>query len=276
MYKLICVDLDGTLLDTHLRISSKNKQAIRSALDSGIDVVIVSGRPNCFTIRIMDQISGRMGHITFNGAYYRVENKTRKFPIDPVTALKVARLAQEYNVRMYFKNKNLAICNKSDIGSLDYDNFREQTPVKDRMDIYHNVDVVNYLTNHGMEILKIVALDDDELAMAKVVEKMATDKTVNLYAYEDYFEMSSSDTSKGMAIVNMAKDLGIELQDVVGIGDAFNDMSMLEVVGLPIAMGNAPDKVKNICKKVTLSNEESGVGYAIEHFVLEANEAEKQ
>ena len=57
-YKLICVDLDGTLLDSNQRLSSVNKKAIIKALDAGIEVAIVSGRPNCFTMRIMNQIDG--------------------------------------------------------------------------------------------------------------------------------------------------------------------------------------------------------------------------
>ena len=272
MYKLICVDLDGTLLNTHSKVSPSNKKAIRKALDAGIDVAIVSGRPNCFTIRIMDQISGRMGHITFNGAYYRIGNKTKSYPVDFDTVKKVAELAKKYDVRTYFKNKNLSLCTKSDPGMLDYDNFKEQTPIKDRMDMYYNVDVEEYFKHKKMDVLKIFAWDDDLNPNSEIIHELKKLDKVNLFVYDDYFEMCSCDTNKGKAIVNVCKDLGIDLKDVVCIGDSYNDVAMLEVAGLSIAMGNAPQKVKDKCDKVTLTNDENGVAYAIENFVFGGEE----
>lgn len=269
MYKLICVDLDGTLLDSHSRVSLRNKEAIRKALDSGINVAIVSGRPNCFTIRIMDQISGRMGHITFNGAYYRIANKSKTFPIDPEVVNNIAAMAKAYQVRLYFKNKNLCLCTKSDPGILDYDRFKEQTPIKDRMDMYYNVDVVEYLKTHQMNVLKIFAWDEEWDNCAKIAKILAAEKRINLFVYDDYFELSSAQTSKGKAIVNVCKDLDIPLDEVMCIGDNFNDMPMFEVAGLSVAMANAPQQVREYCDKVTLSNDENGVAYAIEHYALE-------
>lgn len=272
MYKLICIDLDGTLLDTRQRVSTKNREAIRKALDQGIEVAIVSGRPNCFTIRIMNQISGRMGHITFNGAYYRIANKTRQFPIPKEAVMKVAKLAQKYHVRTYFKNKNLSLCTKSDPGILDYDQFKSQTPLKDQMDMLYNVDVVDVLSNQDINILKIFAWDENLENVHKMREELKEIDGINLYLYDENFEMSSEDTSKGKAIQNVCADLGIQLDEVVCIGDNYNDLSMFEVSGLSVAMENAPRKIKEMVDKVTLTNDESGVAYAIENFVLKENE----
>ncbi|OCN05613.1 hypothetical protein A4S06_07840 [Erysipelotrichaceae bacterium MTC7] len=267
MYKLICVDLDGTLLNTRGIITPQNKHAIREALDAGIEVAIVSGRPNCFTIRIMNQISVKMSHITFNGGYYRVAGKTRTFPIPAKAADKIAELAETYNVRTYFKNKNLALCTKTDPGVLDYDLYKEVTPEKDRMDMYYSVDTKRIL-EHDAEYLKIIALQDDIDALNKMADEVAKIEGIRMYRYPDYFEVSSIDTSKGLAIKAVCEDLGIDLADVVCIGDNFNDLPMFEVAGLSVAMKNAPDAVKEKVDKVTLSNDESGVAYAIENFVL--------
>ena len=272
MYKLICIDLDGTLLDTRQRVSAKNKDAIRKALDKGIEVAIVSGRPNCFTIRIMNQISGRMGHITFNGAYYRVANKTKQFPIDPDTVKKIAKLAKKYNVRVFFKNKNLSMCTKSDPGILDYDQFKAQTPLKDQMDMLYNIDVDQILEEQDIDILKIFAWDTDLDAVRKMREELLDMEGINLYLYDEYFEMSSDQTSKGKAILNVCKDLGIKPEEVVCIGDNYNDLPMFEIAGLSVAMENAPKEIKAKVDKVTLTNDQSGVAYAIENFVLKENE----
>ncbi|MFV0381208.1 MAG: Cof-type HAD-IIB family hydrolase [Breznakia sp.] len=273
MYKLICIDLDGTLLNSKGLVTTTNKQAIRHALDEGVQVAIVSGRPNCFTIRIMNQISGRMGHITFNGAYYRISNKTRKFPIDRDVVKQVARLAKQFDVRVFFKNKNLSLCTKDNPHIFDYDQNRDITPIKDRMDFKYNLDVEEYLETHDFDTLKIFSYDDNveqRKALAKEVEKL---DYLNFYSYSDTFEASSDKASKGKGIIEVCADLGIEQSEVVCIGDNFNDISMFAIGGLSVAMGNAPEKIKEICDKVTLTNNEDGVAYAIENFVLKGSKS---
>lgn len=269
VYKLICIDLDGTLLDSHGRVSSKNRLAIRKALDANLDVAVVSGRPNCFTIRIMNQISGRMGHITFNGAYYRVDNKTKQFPIDHQTVLKIAQLAKQHNVRTFFKNKNLSLCSKSDVGILDYDQFRDQTPIKDRMDMYYDVDIEARLQTQVEPILKIFVWDEDANQIERLYHDIKELDHITIFRYDDFFEISSNKTSKGKAIVDVCSELNIPLSEVACIGDNFNDLPMFEVVGLSIAMGNAPLAIKEKANRITLTNNQSGVAYAIEHFIME-------
>ncbi len=275
MYKLICIDLDGTLLDSKKRVSVTNKDAIKQALDEGVQVAIVSGRPNCFTIRIMQNIDDRMGHITFNGAYYRIADKSKTFPIADAVVKKVARLAKQENIRVYFKNKNTSLCTKEDPQILDYDMFKHTIPEKDRMDMYYNVDVEEYLQTHSMEVLKIFAWDENMQGKANVIHEVREESDVNLFVYDDYFELCSSSTDKGKAIVEVCKELGFKNNEVVCIGDNLNDMAMFEIAGLSIAMGNASDKIKESCDKVTLSNDENGVAHAIRNYVLEVNRDEK-
>lgn len=272
MYKLICVDLDGTLLDSHQRVSSTNKEAIIKALNAGIEVAIVSGRPNCFTTRIMNQIDDRMGHVTFNGAYYRIAGKSNRFPIHKETVDQVAKLAKEYNIRVFFKNKNLALCTKSDPGVLDYDKYKEQTAPKDRMDFHYYVDAVTYFAENDPGILKIFCWDNNKERFNKLADEVEKLPHVQCYRYDDYFELCSDETSKGKAILKVSKELNIKAEEVVCIGDNFNDVPMFEVAGLSVAMENAPKQVKEMCDVVTLTNDENGVAYAIENYVLKEKE----
>lgn len=268
MYKLICIDLDGTLLDSHQRVSATNKQAIRKALDAGLEVAIVSGRPNCFTMRVMNQIDDRMGHITFNGAYYRIAGKSEYFPIDKEVVKEVARLARKHNVRVYFKNKNLGLCTKSDPGILDYDKYKEQTAPKDRIDFHYYVDAISYFDENDTDILKVFAWDNNIEGFRKLAAEVEQLDHINFFRYEDFFEFSSDKTSKGKAIVNVSKELGIKPEEVVCIGDNFNDVPMFEIAGLSVAMENGPKAVKEMCDVVTLTNDENGVAHAIENYVL--------
>lgn len=272
MYKLICVDLDGTLLDSHSRVSTTNKQAIRKALDAGLEVAIVSGRPNCFTTRIMNQIDERMGHITFNGAYYRIAGKSNYFPIDKEVIKQVAALARKYNVRVFFKNKNLGLCTKSDPGILDYDKYKEQTAIKDRIDFHFYVDAVTYFNENDTDILKVFAWDNNIEGLRKLAAEVEQLEHINFFRYDDYFELSTDQTSKGKAILKVSEELGIKREEVVCIGDNFNDVPMFEIAGLSIAMENGPKAVKEMCDIVTLTNDENGVAYAIENYVLKDND----
>jgi len=267
-YKLICVDLDGTLLDSNQRLSSVNKKAIIKALDAGIEVAIVSGRPNCFTMRIMNQIDKRVGHITFNGAYYRVAGKTKRFPIDFDVVKEIARLAREYNIRIYFKNKNLGLCTKSDPGIMDYDKYRDITEPKDLLDFHYYVDAPTYFDENKMDVLKIYCWDDNLEQLHKLGDEVSKLPHINFFRYPYYFECCSNETNKGLAIEKVSEELGIKKEEIVCIGDNFNDVAMFKVAGLSIAMENAPKAVKEQCDIVTLTNNEDGVAYAIDNYIL--------
>ena len=267
-YKLICIDLDGTLLDSNQRVSSTNKKAIRKALDAGLEVAIVSGRPNCFTMRIMNQIDERMGHITFNGAYYRIAGKTKSFPIDFEVVKKIAALARKHNIRIYFKNKNLALCTKSDPGILDYDKYRDKTAPKDLLDFHYYVDAPTYFEENYMDVLKIYCWDDNQEGLHKLGDEVEKLPNINFFRYSDYFECCNAETDKGKAIEKVCAELKIKKEEIVCIGDNFNDVPMFKVAGLSVAMENGPKAVKEMCDVVTLTNNENGVAYAIENYVL--------
>lgn len=268
MYKLICVDLDGTLLNSRGYISETNKKAIRDALDHGVEVAIVSGRPNCFTTRIIKQIDMRMGHVTFNGAYYRIAGKQKYFPIAFDTVKKIAAIAKKYDVRIYFKNKNLAIVTKDDPGILDYDNYKEETALKDRLDFHYDVDAATYFETQYMDVLKIFAWDSNRDALSKAAKEISELDHINFYEYADYFELSSNQTSKGKAILSVAEELNIKPEEIMCIGDNYNDVPMFQIGATSVAMKNADEKIKQMCDIVTLSNDDNGVAYAINKYVL--------
>ena len=96
------------------------------------------------------------------------------------------------------------------------------------------------------------------------------DKEVQFtYSSNRYMEFNSIHTSKGLALKNLAKHLNITIDETMAIGDHLNDLSMLEVAGLSVAVNNAQDEVKRICDVTTsLNNCEGGVAQAIEKYVL--------
>lgn len=115
--------------------------------------------------------------------------------------------------------------------------------------------------------MKILAFDSDLGKIDLVGQELA--KSPNLAVSSSSrgnLEITHSDAQKGIALATIAKQLGIDLENVMALGDNLNDISMLERVGYPVAMDNAAPEVKAVAKYITDSNENSGVGKAIMKF----------
>lgn len=270
MEKLICLDLDGTLLNENNEVSQANIDAIKAAIKLGNKVVLVTGRPNCFTARVTRMLGFDLGQITFNGGHYEIDGIIKNYPIDENITKKIAHLAKKYDVRTFFKKKNLSLCTKSDPKTLDYDDYKDETPKDAQMDMYYDVDVEAWLENNTGEFLKILTWDGENTdAFYEEVSKL---DYIKVFKHETYFELCNENTDKGMAVESLANNLNIDLKDVICIGDSYNDLSMFKKAGLSIAMGNADDYIKSQCDHTTLTNNESGVAYAINKWVLNSEE----
>lgn len=263
MLKMICIDLDGTLLNSNNEVSDANKKAIIYALNKGIKVMLVSGRPNCFASRIASNIDKRIGIITFNGGYYRIDDQEYYFPIDEKVVRHLAQIAMEDNVRTFIKNRNTSICNKDDPHTLDYDKYRDQTAKEDQMDLYYNVDFNDYLAKHQINALKLLTWDGGYEQMEEIAK---TYPQIKVFSHEHYFEICNAQTDKGMAIEQVCTNEHIALKDVMCIGDGDNDKVMFAIAGISVAMGNASESVKESCDYITDTNDNDGVSKAIMQF----------
>ena len=121
--------------------------------------------------------------------------------------------------------------------------------------------------------MKILAFDSDLLKIDLVGQELAQSPNLAVSSSSrGNLEITHSDAQKGIALSTIAKQLGIDLKDVMALGDNLNDVSMLERVGYSVAMDNAAPEVKTVAKYVTDSNENSGVGKAIKKFLKEENQ----
>ena len=125
------------------------------------------------------------------------------------------------------------------------------------------------LDNYNGEFLKCILLDDNRENILKMNNQIKKLKGIEVVSSSILnLEIMEEGTSKGKAAANLAKYLDIDIQQVAAIGDNENDLSMIKIAGLGIAMGNATDEVKKQAKRVTASNNEDGVFYAINKFIL--------
>lgn len=264
--KCVVLDLDGTLLTPERKITQEVKEAIWSAKSSGIKIVLCTGRPLSGVKDILEELNltGEDDFvITFNGALLQrgngeiVVQKTLKSK----TWVELAELAQK---------KGLFIHAVTNLGIYSPNNQIGKYTVQEsywvNLPLYYSF--IDNIANQ--EINKIVISEEPE-TLSDVISSLpqGTLKEYNVVKSAPYcLEFMSEKVSKGEGVKSLIQNLGLELSEVMAIGDEENDRSMLEMVGTPVVMENGNPNLKKIAKYITRSNAESGVAFAIKQWAL--------
>jgi Cof subfamily protein (haloacid dehalogenase superfamily) len=119
-----------------------------------------------------------------------------------------------------------------------------------------------------LDVYKILFLSNDQATISRLRNKLSREEKILVTSsHSNNLEINGAGISKGAALLHLAPILGVDLQQSMAIGDSFNDVSMFNRVGFPVAMGNATDELKQHCVFTTKTNNESGVAHAIYHFM---------
>ncbi|TBL71538.1 Cof-type HAD-IIB family hydrolase [Paenibacillus thalictri] len=242
-YKLIALDMDGTLLNEDKAISEGNRKAIQAAKAAGVTVVLSTGRNLHNIMAYIDELALSSPVVTVNGGevWETPEKLQKRTTLDHrlVERMREIALRQDswfwaYSVEGVF-NKNNWI--EKPISELEWLKFG-----------YH------------IENPEALASIRAELESWDVLE-ITNSHPFNL-------ELNPKGVSKASGLQDVCELLGIEMSQVVAVGDSLNDMSMIRQAGLGVAMGNAQEEVKREAGFITSSNEEDGVARVIwEHLV---------
>jgi Cof subfamily protein (haloacid dehalogenase superfamily) len=273
--RLIALDLDGTLLDSHGRISQANRDAICEALARGIRVAVVTGRSYYFAALVTRDLPSEVVLIVNNGAAVKCWDGAPILsrPLDRRTAAAVLTWADAY---------------RDDVGIV-FDREDGRHIVFERLDLEHPARRAYFERNRHVvaEVSPLAsALDEDPLALVfngptgrmrpllRQLEGFALNSPVELavteYATRDYtfIDVMAEGTSKGRTLARWAESQAIPAAAALAIGDNYNDADMLEWCGRPIVMANASRDLLHRGWDVTLSNDEAGVAAAIRRFAL--------
>ncbi len=285
--QVIATDIDGTLLNDQHEISRENFNAICEAQAAGKHVLVATGRSIIAAKQFLAKWEISCGLICANGAIVTDEdgNLIHKGTISREEMHKVVSLMAENNfyIEIYTNKGNFT------------KDFRKQ-PHQDRLvEILMNAhrkdsteDVLKYMyTSLANGQLLVVdeyndVLDDEQLEFYKIFginglkEEMdfvwkaleQNDAIGITTSWTDNIEINAAGTSKGNALTTYTQKFGYKIEETMAIGDSDNDLSMLEIAGLSVAMGNATDKIKACCDVMTTSNDENGVAEAIRRYVL--------
>ncbi|MHC5595614.1 MAG: Cof-type HAD-IIB family hydrolase [Nostoc sp.] len=268
--KLLVLDIDGTIAGESNTISEPVKQAIVAAQARGIQVAIATGRMYGSALRFHQDIGSTLPLMAYQGALIQ----------DPITQ----KIHRHWVVSREIAHKLLDYFEQPELRSLLSVHFyiNDQLYVREltkETQIYAERsgvipipvgDLRQVLTN---EPTKILALCDDTDVIDKLLGNLRRQYTpAELYLTKSvatFFEATNASVNKGTAVRYLAEELlGLQLANVMAIGDNFNDVEMLEYVGLGVAMGNAPAAVQAIAQWVAPSVEEDGAAVAIEKFLL--------
>ncbi len=267
MYRIIVLDLDGTLTNSEKKITPKTKAALMQAQEQGARIVLASGRPTYGIVPIAEelQLDKYEGYImAFNGG--KITDWTTK---DTIFEQKLddELVPLLYHEAMYADMNILTYRGESILSSDKTDKYVLEEARINKMPVIepHNfLDAVEYPVNKCLIVGDPEPLHQLEL---KVAEKMQD--RISVYTSAPFFmECVPLNIDKAASLDRLLKILKVSKDEVIACGDGHNDMSMIQYAGLGVAMANAEEDVKAAADYITLSNEEDGVGEVVEKFML--------
>ena len=280
MYKLVAIDLDGTMLNQYGIITEKTKKAISKAQEKGVEVMIASGRAITSVKRFSKEINSNKYFISGNGAItYDIKNNKILYEniLSKTKALKIIKICEENSIYYNVYTENGIIAKNLSYNKLYYykDNLTKPDENRTHINIVENV--YDYFEQREEKILKIMICDEHKTVFNSIVRKLkelseievlevshmsrkiikqGTDEIALEYFYT---EVSAKDVDKWNALEEIIGLMNISKEEVVTIGDNANDLKMITNAGLGVAMGESAPYVKQSADIIAPTNDEDGV-----------------
>ncbi len=262
-YRLIALDLDGTLLNSSLRVSDTNAEALKRAIDEGVQVVLATSRWFGLAKRTADRLGITAPIICSNGAEVRDPQgrELLHLTLDPEGARAVVTAGDDENWEMF-----------TTVGPATYMKMRpgiipEKLPaglrIADRQSDHLDESAPTCVQVFGNDAVEAVA----ERFAPRYGDRIrfSFNRPVGL---PHYVVLTHPAADKARALEIVCQDLGVAREDAIAMGDSESDLAMLRWAGLGIAMRNSPDEVKKEALHVAPSNDEDGVAWAVLRFLL--------
>ena len=261
MIRLIATDLDGTLLNNEHQISEYNKRIISEVNKKGIKVILSTGRPTSAATKFLEDLNIETDMISFNGAMItdRKGNTLYQDNLESDIGLKLIEIAKKYKV--YYQGFLGERWNISDSKSKWLDFYISIAKINNYKLGFDNI--------NDFSCSKFMFISENHILkeIAKELDKNLKDKVYYAFSRPVYLEVHSPKVSKANALSFLLKKYNIEKENVMSFGDNNNDIEMLELAEISVAVENAESIVKEKAKYITKSNIEDGVGYFINEYL---------
>ena len=290
MYKLIAIDIDGTLINSYGEITNENKNAVKKANEAGINVILASGRNYATIQNFSNDLNLNKYAICGNGSsIYDIKNNKVIYEktLSKEKVLDIIKICEENSIYYNIYTESSILTQKLNYNTLVYynENLKKQDGKKTYINIIENL--YDYVKESEIDkYLKVTICDDSQVIFKNILKTLKNIRGIDVLDVEhmsrkiiktgsteikvEYFytEVTAENTDKWNAIKFLAKELGIENKEVLTIGDNINDKTMIENAGLGIAMGNSTPSIKEVADCVVNDNDSSGVAQAINKFVF--------
>ena len=288
MYKLIAIDLDGTLFNSYGEVSDENKEAIKYALNKGIEIVLASGREP----QSIKQTSLNLGIenylIAGNGAsVYSIKDDKNIYEsnINKKKALEIIEKCKKNSMFINVYTNRGIIAEKLEYNVKVFNSENNYKASEKRTNIEIVKDIYNYVAEHDLDILKIIICDNSKIIFGNIIQRLRNVDGIDILDVEhmskknikigtkdvniEYFytEITNKNTNKWNAIEFLTRKLNIDKKEIICIGDNINDKKMIENAGIGISMKNSALATMKIGDFITDDNNLSGVAKAIYKYI---------
>ena len=293
MYKLVAIDLDGTMLNQYGVVTQQTKDAITKAQENGIEVIIASGRPSDSVKTLAKEIKSEKYFISGNGAIiYDLVNDEIIYEntLKKQKTLDIIKICEENSIfyNIYTENEIIAKSLQCNVLFYHKENANKEEQDKTHINIVENI--YDYISNRDEKIVKITVCDNDQLIFNAILRKLKAIEDIEVLDISHisrkvirqgteeipieyyYTEISAKNVDKWNAIEFLKEKMNLKTEEIIAIGDNMNDKKMIENAGLGIAMGQSHPTVKEVANYITASNIDDGVAQALNLIKVEVEE----
>lgn len=293
MYKLIAIDLDGTLLNSFGIVTEETKKEIKKIQQQGTDVILASGRPIDSIKAIADEIDSKKYFIAGNGAIVYDMKKDEiiyEKCLSKQKVLDIIKICEDNSIgySLYTEKEILTKNLKYNVLYYHKENLKKPEGKRTKINIIN--DMYEYVKNNeNSNFLKITICDEDKSVFNSIIRKLREIKDIEVLDVSHmarktikqgteeipieyyYTEISRANVDKWYAIEFLAEKLNIKKEEIMAIGDNINDKKMIENAGLGVAMEQSTPVVINIADEVTTSNNSDGVAKILQKYYKNIN-----
>ena len=274
-YKLVCIDIDGTLLNKKHTITKRTKDILVKAHDLGVHIVISTGRMYTDAEYYSNLLGVQSPVIASNGAFIKEKNNDKviyKDVLGSEVSLELLKIFRKHQIKPYFCTPH-----KFYYGNIMFRLFYLGTQIwgtrSNKLDL-------QYVCSWN-QWQKVLHKEQDNIVKSEVIYRNPAlvfalrNELLNVPQLEIAdssrynIEITRKGVSKGKAVAMLAEFYNLKREEIITIGDSANDISMIEFAGMGIAMGNALKIVKERADYITDSNDNEGVANAINKFILD-------
>ena len=293
MYKLVVIDLDGTMLNSYGVVTNETKEVIKKVEKQGVEVVIASGRPIDSIKEIAKEIESKNYFIAGNGAIiYDIKNDEIIYEktLSKEKVLEIIKICEDNSIsyNIYTENEILATSLKYNVLYYHKENLKKEESKKTKINLVKNM--YEYIQNkEDVKFLKITICDESKAVFNSIIRKIKEIKEIEVLEISHmsrktikqgteefeisyyYTEISAGDVDKWNAIEFLMEKLKIKREEIMAIGDNLNDRKMIENAGLGVAMGQSTPAILKLADEVTSSNDKEGISKILQKYYKNIN-----